>query len=68
MKTIYKNRPIELEIELGRHSACDSFIASGGYLDGDLEDLNNNELAELTDLLADEICEYDMERHGYHRD
>jgi hypothetical protein len=68
MKTTYKNRPVELEIELGRHSACDSHISSGGYLDGDLEDLNDNELEELTDLLADEICEADMNFYGYFRD
>jgi hypothetical protein len=68
MKTTYKNRPVELEIELGRHSACDSFISSGNYTDGAQEDLSDTELEELTDLLSDEICESDMEFYGYFRD
>lgn len=68
MITTYKNRPVECEIEFGAHSACDSFIASGGYLDGDLEDLSDFELEELTNLLSDEICEADTEAHGYYRD
>jgi hypothetical protein len=36
--------------------------------DEEIEDLNDNELEELTDLLADEICEADMEFYGYFRD
>jgi hypothetical protein len=64
----YKNRPVEVEVELGSHSACDSFIAAGGYLDGDMEDLTDAELDELTTLAADEICEADMGAYGYHRD
>lgn len=68
MKTTYKNRPVEVEIEFGVHSACDSFIVSGGYLDGSLEDLSDSELEELNDLLADEICEADTEKYGYYRD
>jgi len=68
MKTTYKNRPVELEIELGRHSACDSFIASGNYTDGAQEDLSDLELEELTNLLADKICEADMNFYGYFRD
>lgn len=68
MKTTYKNRPVQFEIELGNWSACDSFICAAMYLDGNLEELTDTELNELTDLLADEICEYDMEWYGYHRD
>lgn len=68
MRITYKNRPVEVEIEFGRHSACDSYIISGGYLDGNLEDLSEEELSELTDLLSEEICEADMEEHGYFRD
>ena len=68
MRATYKNRPVEFEIAFGRRSACDSFIELGNYLDGSLEDLNDNELEELTDLLADEICQADIERYGYHRD
>lgn len=68
MKTTYKNRPVEVEIEFGRYSACDSFISAGRYLDGDLEDLTDSELDELTNLLADEIYEADMEEYGYFRD
>lgn len=68
MVTTYKNRPVELEIEFGVDSACDSFISSGGYLDGDLEDLTDSELEELTELLSDEICSADSDEYGYHRD
>jgi hypothetical protein len=68
MKTTYKNRPVELEIELGRHSACDSYIMAGHYTDGAMEVLNDSELEELTELMQDEICEYDIEEYGYFRD
>lgn len=68
MKTIYKDRPVELEIELGRHSACDSYIMAGHYTDCAMEDLNDAELDDLNELMQDEICEADMNFYGYFRD
>jgi len=60
MKATYKDRPVELEICLAG-SAVDSYVASGYYLDGEMEDLKESELDECQDLWQDEIQEYARE-------
>lgn len=34
---------------------CDAYFASGNYADGEMEDLNDSELDELTDKFRDEV-------------
>lgn len=50
MKTTFNGRPVEItEINHGRSDPVDSFIETAHYLDGDEEELTEEECQELTD-------------------
>ena len=68
MKTTFNNREVQFEIEFGRHSTCDSFISTAWYLDGDMKELDNEEIDLLNEECQDIICKMDMEEFGYFRD
>lgn len=60
------NRKVELEVELPRSKdLCDLYFSSGNFIDGELEDLTEDQLDELTNLYPDALCEYGMERGCY---
>lgn len=45
-------------------AGCDSYFEDACYADT-LEDLDDNELYELTELYADYLCEKNLEHFGY---
>ena len=52
MKFRLNGRPVEIE-KTDRNSDGSKFIVKAGFLDGDLEDLNDNELDELQNWYDD---------------
>jgi hypothetical protein len=61
MRTTYKNREVEIELEIEGYNGEDSYFSSGGYTDGLEEDLTEDELEELNNDCRDLIADYVFE-------
>lgn len=62
-KLSFNDRQVEIIFSLEKHT-CDSFVASGYYLDN-FEDLTDGELDKITDENQDIIMELALENGQY---
>lgn len=68
MKARHDDREIEVYVEFGRFSSCDTYLSEGYYMDEKGGGLTETELDELQYKLADKIAELEISEFGYFRD